>query len=123
HVAVPNPAKLQSLGAELQELLEANPYYRCACELRQLRPVEVAVLDPRGERASESFAKAMTQRGVRLGNIKPTTLDASPEWDRRFASLTLFVVPAAERERNARQTEPISAPHQRPPSSVGGSRV
>jgi hypothetical protein len=78
-------------AAALAETLDAglaeNPHYAHARRLGQLAPPEVVVLEPDGESAWQLYQRACLARGMRLGNIKPMAMDASPGWPAVFARL------------------------------------
>jgi hypothetical protein len=75
--------------ARIQELLDAalaeNPHYAYAVRLGQLAPVEIAILDPRGEPGWCVYERCCLARGQRAGNIKPAALDSWTGWPAEFA--------------------------------------
>lgn len=81
------------LARRLQALLETNPYYKQAVQLGQLRPLVVAVLDPRCDAAQRYLARC-NEWGQRLGNIKPSSLDRRLGWEECFAPWIGQLVPA-----------------------------
>src|SRR4029078_6328442 len=78
----PTEQTAASIAAELQQALEGNPHYRYAIGLRQLVPLEVAILDPASP-AMRYFEEECLRRGQRLGDIKPTTLDHWNGWEQK----------------------------------------
>ena len=58
-----------------------------AADLGQLAPLEVCVLDPTAEPASQVYLRCQIRRGVRPGNVKPAVLDAWPGWPDEFAGV------------------------------------
>jgi hypothetical protein len=66
------------LQRDLQTALEENPYYRHACGVGQLAPVEIYSLEEDGWRWYE---RGCVARGQKIGDIKPTALDPRPGWD------------------------------------------
>ena len=73
----------KSLEAELAE----NPHYRYAVGLGQLAPVEIQLLDSRGQSAWQIYERQCMARGQRAGNIKPAALDIWDGWPAAFAPL------------------------------------
>jgi hypothetical protein len=76
-----------ALAAALEGGLRENPYYAYAVGIGQLAPVEVCVLDPIGEPASQVYLHCQIRRGVRAGNVKPAVLDSWPGWADEFAAV------------------------------------
>ena len=70
------------MGADLESELRRNPHYDLCTRLGQLRPVRVA---PIATKAYEVFSQRMTERGMRLGDIKPTPLSRLADWAGHFA--------------------------------------
>ncbi len=70
------------LDANLESELRRNPHYDLCTRLGQLRPVRVA---PIGTKAYEIYSQRMTDRGMRLGDIKPTPLSRFTDWSSYFA--------------------------------------
>jgi hypothetical protein len=74
--------------ATLQRALEAglaeNPHYRYAVGLGQLAPVEIQLLDARGEPAWHLYQQRCLARGQKFGNIKPVALDTWDGWPEAF---------------------------------------
>jgi hypothetical protein len=68
------------IAREIEEGLRSNPYYREAVELRQLRPLEVHVLDAEFERVWQVYERVCLGRGRKLGQIKPCVLDTWTGW-------------------------------------------
>jgi hypothetical protein len=78
-----------ALADELQRLLERNPHYHYAIALGQLGRLHVRVIPPGGRTAWEIFAKKAVEAGRRIGDIKPTALDARAEWSEVFEELVV----------------------------------
>ena len=77
----PPPRAIASrIATDLQHRLENNPQYKYACQLRQLAPVEVRVGDGGGETLSTVYERRCVERGQKLGDIKPRSLDAWTGW-------------------------------------------
>jgi hypothetical protein len=72
------------LTGSLEAGLAENPHYRYAVGLGQLAPVEIALLDPRGEPGWRAYERGCLARGQRAGNIKPAALDAWTGWPTVF---------------------------------------
>lgn len=73
-----NQGKQRQLLEFLEKSLRTNPGYRYARDLDQLGELEIAVLSP--QEARQQFldnAAAQADRGVRYGDLKPTTLSRS----------------------------------------------
>lgn len=87
-----NP-RLPEFASRLQTALEANPYYKQAVQLCQLRPLEIALLDPQCDAAQQHLGRC-NALGQRLGNIKPNLLDRRSGWDECFAPWIVQLVPA-----------------------------
>lgn len=68
---------------DLQSALEENPYYRHACAIGQLGAVDVCLLGDDID-AGQRYELGCVNLGQKLGNIKPTTLDVRPGWERVF---------------------------------------
>ncbi len=81
--------ELQSLQQELQAGLEENPYYRHASGVGQLKPVEVALLDPAQEPGWLLYQRHLLARGRKWGDIKPAVLDQGTDWPGVFEPLLL----------------------------------
>ncbi len=88
----------EQLGRALQAALEENPYYRYACRLRQLDPIDVRLLDASGPPGWQLFERRRIAQGLRAGDVKPTVLDPQPGWDDVFAP---YVVESAGRTAEA----------------------
>ena len=73
-----------SLAEELDRGLRRNFHYDYCRRLGQLAPAEVVLLR---SGASELYLDACRERGQRLGNIKPLTLQKTTGWRQRFESL------------------------------------
>jgi GH3 auxin-responsive promoter len=72
-------SECSALQNGLEAGLEENPHYRYAVHLKQLGPVEIELLDPRGEPGWRIYERRCLARGQRAGNIKPMALDACPQ--------------------------------------------
>jgi hypothetical protein len=88
----------EQLGRALQAALEENPYYRYACRLRQLDPIDVRLLDASGPPGWRLFERRRIAQVLRAGDIKPTVLDPQTGWDDVFAP---YVVESAGRTAEA----------------------
>jgi hypothetical protein len=75
------------LQTGLEAGLEENPHYRYAVQLKQLGPVEIEVLDPRGEPGWSVYERRCLARGQRAGNVKPMVLDTWTGWPAEFRTL------------------------------------
>jgi hypothetical protein len=73
-----------ALRAGLEAGLEENPNYRYAVQLKQLAPVEIEVVDTRGEPGWRTYERRCLARGQRAGNVKPMALDAWTGWPAEF---------------------------------------
>ena len=67
----------ETLASELDGELKRNPHYALCTHLGQLRPLQVVVV---AERAYEIYSQVLMKRGMRLGDIKPTTLSRLTDW-------------------------------------------
>jgi hypothetical protein len=72
------------LDRDLEAELRRNPHYDLCIRLGQLRPVLVA---PIATGAYEDFSQRLTKRGMRLGDIKPTSLSRFSDWSSHFSEL------------------------------------
>jgi hypothetical protein len=79
----------RDLGSDLEQSLSENPHYEYAVRLGQLAPVRVEVLDSRGESAWTAYERTCLSLGQKLGDIKPTYLDARCDWETIFAALVV----------------------------------
>lgn len=71
----------KELGSELDAELRQNPHYDLCTRLGQLRPLRVVVI---AARAYEIYSQELVKRGMRLGNIKPTSLSRFTDWSQHF---------------------------------------
>ena len=69
------------LGSDLESELRRNPHYDLCTRLGQLRPANVA---PIATRAYELYTQKMMERGMRLGDIKPSPLSRFSDWSNYF---------------------------------------
>lgn len=72
----------ESMRRRLDELLGRNPHYAYARALGQLGDLAIWEI-PSG--ANEAYFRAQQERGLKLGDIKPTALSASTDWSERFS--------------------------------------
>ena len=70
------------MGVHLESELRRNPHYDLCIRLGQLRPVRVV---PIATEAYEVYSQRMMDRGMRLGDIKPTPLSRFADWSCHFA--------------------------------------
>ena len=70
------------LAADLERRLARNPHYELCVRLGQLDRVRVVVVR---EGAYECYTRRLGERGLRLGDIKPTPLSRYCDWSRVFA--------------------------------------
>ena len=70
------------LAADLEAQLRRNPHFDLCIRLGQLGRLHVV---PLAEQGYEVYVQAMTERGLRLGDIKPTPLSRFTDWSQRFA--------------------------------------
>ncbi len=63
----------------LEAALSANPHYAWAVSLGQLAAARVVQVRPG---AGARYASAKAERGLRLGDVKPTALEATGGWER-----------------------------------------
>ena len=78
------PMMVESLAKSLELGLQENPHYRYAVSLGQLAPAEVSLLDDTKQAGPLQYEQRCLKLGQRLGDIKPTTLDPRPGWDKTF---------------------------------------
>ena len=71
---------IDNLAKKLETALRANPHYGYARELEQLGPLEVQVLKPEQLNAWQVYEREMVRRGMKLGNIKPKSIDGCLTW-------------------------------------------
>jgi len=69
------------LADQLELELCRNPHYELCVRLGQLRSVRVVEV---AERAYEIYSQSLSQRGMRLGDIKPTPLSRLCDWSKTF---------------------------------------
>ncbi len=74
---IPQPYLSEQLEAELCR----NPHYELCVRLGQLRPVRVHVIE---DKAYEIYTATLGERGMRLGDIKPTSLSRFCDWSNTF---------------------------------------
>jgi hypothetical protein len=78
------PDAIVEPARRLEARLGANAYYRYAVGLRQLRPAEIALLDPHGPSAWDLYCRRRAAAGQRWGDVKPVALDRSTDWRPTF---------------------------------------
>lgn len=78
------------LATILETKLRSNPQYRIAINARQLSPLEICLIEGN---AWNRFQQASVQNGQRAGDIKPTMLDPSTDWDDVFADCNIQTFP------------------------------
>ncbi|MBT8091316.1 MAG: GH3 auxin-responsive promoter family protein [Gammaproteobacteria bacterium] len=71
----------EELTKQLELELCRNPHYELCVRLGQLRPVRTIEV---AERAYEIYSQSLVQRGMRLGDIKPTPLSRLCDWSKTF---------------------------------------
>ncbi|MGB5469162.1 MAG: GH3 auxin-responsive promoter family protein [Woeseiaceae bacterium] len=71
----------RELADQLELELCRNPHYELCVRLGQLRTVRVVHV---AERAYEIYSQSLMQRGMRLGDIKPTPLSRLCDWAKTF---------------------------------------
>lgn len=69
------------IAARLEELLQTNPHYRLAIQLRQLSPTTVFLLEGKGPSAWRVYEQHCRATGQRAGAIKPRALSNSSDWE------------------------------------------
>lgn len=87
--AAVNGECLDRLAEEIENGLQANPHYRYAVQLGQLAPLELRRIDPRAEPAWQVYQRHCFTRGLRMGNIKPVSLDRWTGWPEVFVAAGL----------------------------------
>jgi hypothetical protein len=87
----------RQLAGDVERSLRANPHYEYAVRLGQLASVRVVVLDAHGESAWSVYERTCVSLGQKLGNIKPTVLDARCDWETVFAPLVVANADAVQR--------------------------
>jgi len=80
-------SRASALASDLQRLLERNPHYRYAVELGQLAGLCVRLIPHGTKTAWEVFESTSANAARRIGDIKPTALDAWPGWASVFDEL------------------------------------
>src|SRR5262249_43214049 len=83
----------EAVQASLHAGLEENPYYPQAVGLGQLAPAEVRVLPRDGGDAWRVYERRCLARGQKIGDVKPTVLDAWTGWPEEFARVRPALVP------------------------------
>jgi hypothetical protein len=73
-------ALIVKLAARLENALRTNPHYSYARELGQLGPIEVQVVGQKLLSAWQIYEREMVRRGMKLGNIKPKSIDGCFTW-------------------------------------------
>jgi hypothetical protein len=99
------PEILSRIAAEMQDALERNPHYRYAVGINQLGRLEVAALNPSCN-AQRLFIDQSAERGQKLGNIKPASLDRWTGWADVFTPHIQAVVIASDRNQQKPQSSP-----------------
>lgn len=74
------PPDIHRIAARLEELLQTNPHYRLAIQLRQLAPATVLLLDNQGPSAWRQYEQRCLAAGQRAGAIKPRALSTLSDW-------------------------------------------
>ena len=70
------------LAVRLEKRLQANPHYRYAVELGQLRPAGIQEVD--GD-PHAIYLQYQTELGQRLGDVKPALISNQTGWQKRFS--------------------------------------
>jgi len=91
------PEALNGPAGRLERYLGANSSYRYAVGLRQLRPAEIALLDPKGPSAWDLYCRGRADHGQRLGDVKPVALDRSTDWEAMFEPWIVARATAADK--------------------------
>jgi len=73
----------ESLDADLDGELKQNPHYDLCTHLGQLSPLQVVEI---AGRAYEIYSQVLMKRGMRLGDIKPTTLSRLTDWSQHLGT-------------------------------------
>ena len=73
-----------ALDTEVESELRRNFHYELCIRLGQLRPLRVLPIE---SGAYAIYSRALTERGMRLGDIKPTSLSPYTDWSWRFAEV------------------------------------
>ncbi len=96
----PAPALVAAVRDDLERGLHENPHYRYAVQLGQLQPLRLTMVSESRPGLWATYEAAMIKRGLRMGEIKPTALDAWPGWistfDDAVASTKAVSAPAEE---------------------------
>jgi len=79
------------LASDLEALLEENPHYRWCITLGQLAPLRVFRI--RGG-AHAAYCERLRTLGRKLGDVKPVSLSALPDWEQWFHGVWVEGVPA-----------------------------
>ena len=74
------------LALKLDQELQANPHYELCQKLDQLGGIELCRLT---KRATEHYLQLKTGEGQRLGEVKPPSLSARPDWRERLRDCLL----------------------------------
>lgn len=72
----------EELAGQLDVELCRNPHYELCVRLGQLRGVRVQLV---AKRAYEIYSDSLIERGMRLGDIKPTPLSRFCDWSQKFS--------------------------------------
>jgi len=72
----------ERLGEQLEAELCRNPHYELCVRLGQLRKVRVHLIE---ESAYDIYTASLGERGMRLGDIKPTPLSRFCDWSKKFS--------------------------------------
>jgi hypothetical protein len=73
----------ESLGFELDGELERNPHYALCTRLGQLGPLRVVAVSAG---AYDIYSQVLIKRGMRLGDVKPTTLSRLTGWSQHLGT-------------------------------------
>lgn len=101
-LASANPLDTVQLRSIVETGLAENPHYRYALGLGQLAPLEICVLDRRGECGSQIAERQLLLNGQRAGDIKPMALGLGTDWPDAFRSLEQAGDSGADGKQSAR---------------------
>ncbi len=78
-------AKCPEFVRDIEDGLRKNPYYRQAVHLGQLRPLEVEIMHAEFRQVWQVYERGCIAQGCKLGQIKPSVLDAWAGWCHEFS--------------------------------------
>lgn len=80
----PGKVKLTAVLHDVETGLQQNPQYRYALQVGQLRPLDLRVVVGNNSHLWQVYERILTERGCKVGDIKPAALDLWTGWEQEF---------------------------------------